>query len=506
MGLQLLIYPTGRLFEYLPDIGFNVRGDRYSLNPGPWTFKEQMLSTLMMSVSSGAPYMINVVTSQKEAVFYNETWLHFVYTILLTLCTQFMGFGIAGIMRVFLVYPVRNMWFGVLPYLALNRALTRPEPKENVHGWTISRFRFFWFFVLVAFIWYWFPNFVFQALYYFNWMTWVSPNNFALAAITGGVTGLGLSPVGTFDWNAINSGNIIGMVSPFFATANSAVGMIISFLIIVAVYWSNNKWTAYLPINSNALFDNTGLPYNVSRVLTSNFLLNETAYQAYSPPYYTSGNLVLYGGFFAIYPAMIVYAILHYRKIIWKALKEFWFALSHPSQALTQFNDPFTRSVRKYLETPEWWFLAILLGSLAIGIGMVEGYKDVNTPVWTFLFAIGMNLVFIIPFGLLYAISGLSLDVNVLTELIMGYALPGNGNALMITKAVATNFLSQTDNYVTNQKQALYARIPPRALFRVQMVGVLVTCFASVGIILWQMDSVDGYCTTGQQRQVHLSQ
>lgn len=34
-----------------------------------------------------------------------------------------------------------------------------------------------------------------------NWMTWIAPNNFALANITGSYGGMGFNPISTLDWN-----------------------------------------------------------------------------------------------------------------------------------------------------------------------------------------------------------------------------------------------------------------------------------------------------------------
>lgn len=517
MAMQLLVAPIGRFWAAcLPDWGFSFRGSRYSLNPGPWTFKEQMLTTLCISVSAGAPYSAYVITSQKSELFYGFKWITFGYQFLLTLSSQFMGFGIAGLMRTFLVYPVKAMWFSVLPYLALNRALIKPEAKnrvdttgltpnqsrfqralyfwrsaENVNGWTLTRNSFFWLFLVVAFVWYWFPEFLIECFSYFNWMTWISPNNVNLAAITGSLGGLGLNPISTFDWTVLNNG---GLVTPFFASNNLIGGQLIGFFAVVIIWYTNVRWTSYLPINDNSLFDNTGNVYQVANVLNKDNLLDEAAYQKYGLPYYTAGNLVVYGAFFMLYPATIVYTILHYHRQIRSSIKHFWYALRNPTKALTQFNDPFTRAIKVHKEVPEWWFLIILVLSLVFSIVLVEHFPLTNTPVWTIFFAFAINIVFIVPFGLLYAITNISWDVNVLTELIVGYALPGNPNALMIVKCYATNFLSQTENYVTNQKQSHYARVPPRALFRVQLVSVLICCFASVGLINWQLDSIKGYC------------
>jgi hypothetical protein len=39
-----------------------------------------------------------------------------------------------------------------------------------------------------------------------NWMTWIAPNNFALANITGSYGGMGFNPISTLDWNTAGSG------------------------------------------------------------------------------------------------------------------------------------------------------------------------------------------------------------------------------------------------------------------------------------------------------------
>ncbi|GME99152.1 unnamed protein product [Ambrosiozyma monospora] len=52
---QTLIYPCGKFLELvLPDWGFNLFGIRHSLNPGPWSYKEQMFSTIIFNVALGS--------------------------------------------------------------------------------------------------------------------------------------------------------------------------------------------------------------------------------------------------------------------------------------------------------------------------------------------------------------------------------------------------------------------------------------------------------------------
>jgi OPT oligopeptide transporter protein len=60
-----------------------------------------------------------------------------------------------------------------------------------------------------------YDSYIFQSLSYFNWTTWISPTNAALAAVTGTVTGLGLNPVPTFDWNQVTT-VADPLINPFF--------------------------------------------------------------------------------------------------------------------------------------------------------------------------------------------------------------------------------------------------------------------------------------------------
>ena len=57
------------------------------------------------------------------------------------------------------------------------------------------------------------------------------------------------------------------MVIPFYTFVNRYLGTFLGFIIILIVYYTNNNWTAYLPINSNRLFNNKAQLYNVHDIL-----------------------------------------------------------------------------------------------------------------------------------------------------------------------------------------------------------------------------------------------
>ena len=107
------------------------------------------------------------------------------------------------------------------------------------------------------------------------------------------------------------------------------------------------------------------------------------------------------------------------------------------------FDDPFTNLMRSYPEVPDWWFVIIAFISFIFAIIIVTNWPQLNTPVWTIFFVIGLNLVFLIPMSYLYAISGTTEGLNVVTELIVGYALPGHPEALMFVKAFGYNINGQ---------------------------------------------------------------
>ncbi|KAI5906227.1 Oligopeptide transporter 2, partial [Candida parapsilosis] len=84
--------------------------------------------------------------------------------------------------------------------------------------------------------------------------------------------------------------------------------------------------------------------------------------------------------------------------------------------------------------------------------------------------------------------------LNVLVELIVGYAIPGNGLALAFIKALGYNIDGQANNFVNDLKQGHYAKVPPRAMFRTQLLSVFVTAFIQLGILNYQITGIKDYC------------
>ena len=198
---QLLAYPIGMAAaRLLPDWGFAFFGHRYSLNPGPFSKKEHMLITIMSSVGSHTVYTNHIIWVQYLPQYFNQSYAgQFAYQILIALGTNFIGYGLAGICRRFLVYPSYCVWPQSLVTIALNSAF-HDGSQEPVQGpwkrWvTMSRYKFFLYAFGIMFVYFWFPSVIFQALSVFNWISWIAPDNVKLNSIVGFNNGAG---VGSF--------------------------------------------------------------------------------------------------------------------------------------------------------------------------------------------------------------------------------------------------------------------------------------------------------------------
>lgn len=270
------------------------------------------------------------------------------------------------------------------------------------------------------FCYFWFPNYIFQALSYFNWMSWIAPDNLNLNAITGMVNGLGINPLPTFDWNILLfiEGNS-PLVLPFFYWANQLVGMLATVPVILGMWYTNIYNTGYLPINSNRIFDNTGNEYNISLAVNDRGMFDSERYENYSPAYLTASNLMVYLSFFAIYAATVSYAWLYHRHEIGLGLKNVF-----KRGKRTEYQDVHNRLMSAYPEVSEWWYLTVLLAAIGCSIGGVAGWDTNTTPAVVF-YGLALCLIFVVPVGLIYAITGLEVTLNVFAEFIVRFRGPG---------------------------------------------------------------------------------
>lgn len=508
-AIQMLVAYSARLMAKLPAFGIPLgKGRKFWINdPHRFSFQEQVLASIGVVVGDQVAYAQYVVIAMANKYFYDydEAKGAFGFAILLTLSSNLMGFGLAGIFRTFLVYPTEYVWFNVLPSLALSRALTEElnSKRINANGWKLRTYEWFWIVGWAEFGWYWICNLLITFWSTFDWMAAIAPNDLNNIAITSGTNGLAfLNPFPTFD-PGITLG-LPGLVQPFFSVVNLWIGSVISALGIMIMWYTNVRWTGYLPINLNTLYSNNGSEYEVNNILTAEHKFDQTKFEKYGVPLWTAGNIMVYACYFMSYPALITYSILNHGMVILRSFKIFSKTLLNPREALNSFDDRFSRAQRKHKEVPEYYFLAALAITVALAIACVEYYSFTDTPVWTIFFAIGLSFVFMIPVGALYATTYVQIGMDVLYELIIGLACEHNGNALQVSKVYGTNFAIQADSYMSSQKTGHYAGLAPWSMFRVQFICLICNSFAQAGMMTWQSDGMGIGNPTGADTEYDL--
>ena len=97
---QVIAWPMGHGWSrVMPDRHFETFGFRWSLNPGPFNIKEHAIIVVMANVSFSVAYATDIILAQ--AVFYKQDF-GLLFQLMLTISTQSLGYGIAGMMRKFL--------------------------------------------------------------------------------------------------------------------------------------------------------------------------------------------------------------------------------------------------------------------------------------------------------------------------------------------------------------------------------------------------------------------
>ena len=251
---------------------------------------------------------------------------------------------------------------------------------------------------------------------------------------------------------------------------------------------AKNVWySQYMPVSVDIPFDNTGSQYNLSAVVSHN-AFDQAKYGQYSPLFLPITYIVTYGTVFSTYPAALVHIFLWYRKDIVRQFR----------RKLKDEKDLHSRMMSKYPEVPHWWFLSLGIFCLVMGIIAIE-VCDIKLPVWAFFLSLVFTVVFVLPFGILQAVTNQAFGPDVLAELLFGYMLPGRPLALMIFKTAAGGVGSQTILYNSDQKFGHYMKIPPRVLFAAQLIASFLAVISSIVAQKWAMNNIPDICSPHQK-------
>jgi OPT family small oligopeptide transporter len=526
----VLVHPLGRLWDALlkrsdddPETfadGVLQRNDteaeksllhksRLWLAQGRWNEKEHACVYISSNVSFGFAFATDVIVEQHK--FYKQE-VPILYQLLLTVSTQILGYAFAGLTRRYLVRPAAMIWPGTLMSTAMFTTMHKDENKPT-NGWTISRYRFFVYVWLGACGWYFFPGLLMPALSYFNVITWFAPKNVRVANLFGVASGLGLFPM-TFDWAQIA---YIGspLLTPWWAAANVVGGLVLVMWIVAPIlYYRNVLFSAYLPILSSAVFDNTGKPYKVSKILTTDFLFDKVAYDNYSKVYLPITYVLSYGVQFASLSALLTHTTCWHGRDIWRQSQEAFqdrektnvdyqalpanggnYLHRVDSQTIRAGGeDVHNRLMNRYQDVPMMWYASTFVVMLLVGVFVVE-YYPVHLPWYGLLMALSITTVLFIPVGIVMAITNQHSSLYLICQLICGVVFPGRPVANMVFVTYCYISSAQGIKFSSDLKLGHYMKIPPKLLFKVQMVATLVSSVVQIGVLNWMFVNIPGICT-----------
>ncbi|XP_057956720.1 oligopeptide transporter 5-like [Malania oleifera] len=488
VSAQILVLPLGKIMaSTLPKKRFRVplTGWSFSLNPGPFNLKEHVLITIFANSGSNSVYAVNIITIVKA--FYHRK-LHPVAALLLSLTTQMLGYGWAGLFRKFLVDSPYMWWPSNLVQVSLFRALHEVE-KRPKGG--LTRLQFFFMVFIASFCYYIVPGFLFPSISALSFVCWIWKDSVTAQQIGSGMRGMGIGSFG-LDWSTVAGFLGSPLATPGFAILNILIGFAFTLYVMIPIaYWSNAYEAKRFPFFSSNVFDSTGQHYNLSRILNQEtFQIDQAGYDNYSKIYLSIFFAFTYGLSFATLSATISHVALFHGKTIWQLWRKTTAAVRD------HVGDVHTRLMKNnYEAVPQWWFHIILISMLVLSLVACEGFgKQLQLPWWGILLACALALSFTLPIGIINATTNQAPGLNVITELVIGYLYPGRPLANVAFKTYGYISMSQALMFLADFKLGHYMKIAPKSMFVVQLVGTVVASVVYFGTAWWLLATIPNIC------------
>lgn len=419
------------------------------------------------------------------------------WSILFLITTQMIGYGFAGLYRDILVRPPAMYYPGVLPNVSLFNAMHK-NPTV-----TKTSLKFFAYVCAAAFVWEWFPQLIFPMLSSLPLLCYFGHGNWIAYIMGSGYYGFvssrsshtanssnnkqGLLDI-TLDWNyASFNGPLYTPLWAFFQ--QSLGGGLAIWLIYPIMYFSNALQAKTFAPMSSGTWDKDGNTFNISRVLTPQYTLNQTAMDDYSMPYWSASYAMSFFWGFASSTGAMLYAILFYGPQAWRGLKA-----AFKSQR-EEIDDPYLKLMEHLPRVPHWWYMILLGICSALAIGQLYG-GEMQLPWWGFIVIALASAVFTFPNGILWGIANMQVGMAFLSELIAGGLFPGKPFAVLTTMVYGRQILEQNLNLISDYKFGFYMKIPETEMFIGQVFGTLLGPFINYGMMRYIIDR-EGQKLTG---------
>ncbi|KAK4847367.1 hypothetical protein QYF36_001086 [Acer negundo] len=391
----MLLIALGKLMAAtLPSKPVKVPGTRwsFSMNPGPFNITENVLLTILATSGSESPYVVTIMSVKK---IYYKKYLNFWAGLLMVLTTQEVNLA------------------------TLNPKKTPSTPQLLGYGFAGI---FMKFLVYKPYMWY--PFTLLDESFYVQFFLIAVAASFAYAVVPG------------YFFPSVGALSII-----YLFWKNSVIGQLIgSGLSGFGIGSFSFDWN---------LFDKSGHLYDVSKVLNhSDLTFNKKGYENYSHLYMSVVYLFLIGFDFASITATLSHFVAFQARDVWRQFKQAY------SNKNANMEDIHNRLMKKYDPVPQWWFFAILVLGIFMGILSCEGFgNQMQLPYWGTLPI--ANVVF---------------------------------KALIIsTRSHALSFFSEF-------KLAHYMKIAPRSMFVAQVTGTIISSIVNVAASWWLLSAMENIC------------
>ncbi|KAJ3887170.1 OPT oligopeptide transporter [Lentinula edodes] len=466
--MQIISFIMGKAMEVIipgpsPTSRFRTRDNRFwrFFNHGPFNLKEHVAITIMSSTASASALAISILASQD--LYYNIE-VNAGVGIFTLISSQLVGYGLAGIMRDFLVYPTFAIYPQIIPQVQLYDTLHRSQEAIMQK----KRMRFFWFIFIGIFIWEWFPEYIAPTLTGISIFCLADRKSPWVTRIFGGANnneGLGALAL-CFDWVYVGSGGgtIGAMFTPLSTMLSLYAGCAVCMIAFCACYAMNTWDTQNFPFLSQLLYYKNGTEYAQLSILNPDLTLNNTLLEEQGLPFYAASQLL-----FQVSRTIYIGAsVTHFFVWYWPTFSEII-----KNYRTKECDDPHYQKMRVYKEVSNWYYAVIFFICSALAIGLAYAAKS-GLPAWALIIALIFAAFFVPIIGTLNATVGYAPLVQNLMQMLGGALVPGRPVANMYFTLYGENPVTQALLLLQDLKTGQYTKIPPRVTFTVQVCGTIV--------------------------------
>ncbi|GME81432.1 unnamed protein product [Ambrosiozyma monospora] len=326
----------------------------------------------------------------------------------------------------------------------------------------------------------------------------------------------------SLDWSNITSSV---MLNPYWTIVLQFLGFACTCWVAIPFFkWFQDGRFSLGLMNNHALLSN-GENYPLSELVTPELKFNETAYEFYGPIHFGSQRLFNIFFDYAAYASALITLLTFgfgdlknsFLKMRNFSKKNEHFQLQQESEAendsdssssllsnnlkhrqlhavSSQYSDRINKLYSVYEDVPTLWFVTLFLVSFTLlSYVIFQGY--IFIPWKTYLVALCIGAIIVIPMSYLYAISNFQLAIGTFNELLYGVMIQNpfflkaqdtkHPVGAAIYGAVAGNCWYRAQYILQDQKIGLYNQIPPKYVFFSQIFGDLLGVPVNYASLQW---------------------